>query len=66
MKLYIRTPNDPPHARHAKEPGIARCGQPLGLAKEITEAQALVFLNNRRCGRCFPGHSQAEAWSHHA
>lgn len=65
MKLYIRSLNDPPHARRLMETHLARCGVPLALAKGITEAQALVYLSNNRCHRCFPNHSAHEGQVRH-
>ena len=52
--LYIRWPNDDPHAKHEFRPGVARCGAVLIKAAEISEKQALVFLGDRRCPQCFP------------
>lgn len=57
MKLYIRWPTDDPHAmdddrRHAV------CGVDLTGAKKISDKQALVFLNDHRCPKCFAGHRQ--------
>jgi hypothetical protein len=51
--LYIRSALDMPHAI-GRQYGLARCGQSLGGAQKITELQALVFLGDRRCVRCFP------------
>lgn len=53
MDLYIRNLNDPPHQRNPKAPLVARCGVSLFAAKKISEAQALVYLKNRRCKTCF-------------
>lgn len=55
--LYIRTPTDDPHSMSAEFPGFAECGATLIDAKEVTEAQALIWLGNRRCHVCFPGHA---------
>lgn len=52
-RLFIRSLIDPPHRRNPKAPLVARCGVSLFTAKEITEAQALVYLKGRRCKTCF-------------
>jgi hypothetical protein len=52
--LYIRSKGDLPHTAddgHTE----ARCGVWLGRAMKITAAQALVYLGDARCPRCFPG-----------
>jgi hypothetical protein len=56
--LYIRTALDPPHSMRFAEPGRFRCGQPVAGAYEISENQALVYLDNARCPGCFPGYAQ--------
>jgi hypothetical protein len=44
-----------PHAAR-ENPLQAVCGVDLTGAKEITEDQARVFLDDRRCHTCFPTH----------
>lgn len=63
-KLYIRTSADNPHRLHDTNRNWFACGQPIVGARAITEAQALVFLENRRCPGCFPAHSQHEGHVH--
>ena len=58
--LYIRWPADDPHIASQKLPGQAKCGVVLGGSKKITEAQVLVFLQDRRCSACFPHHTQTQ------
>lgn len=58
--LYIRWPSDDPHKLSDIRPEQAKCGVPLAGAKEITEAQALVHLQDRRCPACFPHHTQQQ------
>lgn len=53
-RLYIRHPNDLPHAED-DETDLAKCGALIVGAKKITELQALVWLKNARCAGCFPG-----------
>jgi hypothetical protein len=53
-RLYIRHPNDLPHTPD-DDLSVTKCGIWLAGAKEITEAQALVFCKNARCPKCFPG-----------
>ena len=54
MKLYIRWAEDDPHAEGDR--GYTKCGFSLAGAKEISEKQAKVFLEDRRCLACFPHH----------
>lgn len=58
--LYIRWPSDDPHTASQIRPGQAKCGVPLTGSKEITENQTLVHLDDRRCPRCFPHHTQIQ------
>lgn len=55
--LYIRSIADMPHALGTENSliPVAVCGVVLSAAEQITEAQALIFLGNRRCSDCFPG-----------
>jgi hypothetical protein len=57
MDLYIRSVSDLPH-KADDDPYTAACGVSLVGAKKITDAQALKFLGDERCGGCFPN------WSH--
>lgn len=52
--LFIRSRHDAPH-RASALPEFAECGAVLLRAEPITEAQALVFLDDARCLDCFPG-----------
>lgn len=58
--LYIRWPADDPHQASRALPGQAKCGVPLAGSKQITEASALVYLQDRRCPACFPHHTQSQ------
>lgn len=68
MLLYIRTPEDDPHAADDTVPEMSRCGVVLYgtrvKAVSITEAQALIHLGNRRCAACFPGWAHTIAAAH--
>lgn len=55
MTLYIRSRHDVPHARAFGQQAVSQCGQPLHDAVAITEAQALVWLEDARCTQCFHG-----------
>jgi hypothetical protein len=54
--LYVRTPADYPHRRHPAQPDTTVCGRSLLGAVRVTTAQALVWLQGRRCIKCFPEH----------
>lgn len=62
--LHIRSADDNPHAMDPETPGLSKCGEILLNAREITEAQAIIWLNDRRCSGCFPGY-QHKAGRHH-
>ena len=62
--LWIRSADDDPHAMDPQTPGLAKCGEILLNAKAITEAQAVIYMDNRRCSGCFPGH-QHKPGRHH-
>lgn len=42
-------------------PTHTRCGLHVSRGREITEAQALVYLNDVRCSRCVPQRERATA-----
>lgn len=64
MSLYIRSAEDNPHAMDPEVAGLAKCGEVLLRAIEITEAQAIIWLDDRRCSGCYPGY-QHKAGRHH-
>jgi hypothetical protein len=59
--LFILSTADDPHRAHPHRPTIAVCGVPLKGAIVITEAQALVYLADRRCQGCEPHHRHPHA-----
>jgi hypothetical protein len=54
MDLFIRHPNDLPHAQDG-DTNMSKCDIWLAGANKISEVQALVYLKDARCSRCFPG-----------
>lgn len=52
MSWYMRSAEDRPHQAHEYLPGQSVCGLPLVGAKEVTEAQIVVHLGNKRCPSC--------------
>jgi hypothetical protein len=55
-RLYIFSTLDLPHVE-GPLPGLTVCGRDLSTAREITEGQAEVYLDDRRCGTCCPQHT---------
>lgn len=53
-KLFINSLHDMPHRASDLSPLVSACQRSLIGAKEITDLQALKFLDNRRCTECFP------------
>lgn len=64
MNLYIRTAGDDPHARSTNEPRETVCGLQMAGMQQVTEPQALVWLQDRRCSRCFPNRSAHNLYLH--
>jgi hypothetical protein len=60
--LFILSADDDPHRAHPHRPTIAVCGIPLKGSIVITEAQALIWLDDRRCLHCFPHHRHPHAY----
>lgn len=49
---YMRSADDQPHRAHPVLPRQSACGLWLAGAKEITEAQIIVFLGGKHCPQC--------------
>lgn len=56
MNLFVRHIGDPPHLQNPDRPAQTICRKPLLGAKQITAAQALVWLGDQRCTVCDPSH----------
>jgi hypothetical protein len=51
---YLRTADDQAHLSNPGLPGQARCGVILRDARPVSALQVLVYLDDKRCGRCDP------------